>query len=68
MSGRLVLVLPLCLYLAVGLVQSQGSSQDAFIIQYLERRLFQIEVRFSMNAASARVITFLVRNANPTLK
>ncbi|XP_056273526.1 olfactomedin-like protein 3A [Pseudoliparis swirei] len=47
MSGRLVLVLPLCLYLAVGLVQSQGSSQDAFIIQYLERRLFQIEERLN---------------------
>ncbi|XP_034389853.1 olfactomedin-like protein 3A [Cyclopterus lumpus] len=47
MSGRLVLVLPLCLYLTVGSVQSQGSSQDAFIIQYLERRMSQMEERLN---------------------
>ncbi|XP_031731523.1 olfactomedin-like protein 3A [Anarrhichthys ocellatus] len=47
MSGRLVLVLLLCLYLTVGSVQGQGSSQDAFIIQYLERRLSQMEERLN---------------------
>ncbi|XP_030587708.1 olfactomedin-like protein 3 [Archocentrus centrarchus] len=46
MSG----VLPLFLFslcLTVGSVQSQGSSQDAFIIQYLERRLTQMEERLT---------------------
>lgn len=43
MSGRVLTVL-LLLSLTVGPVQSQGSSQDAFIIQYLERRLAQVEV------------------------
>lgn len=45
MSGRLLLVLLLCLCVTVDSVQSQGSSQDAFIIQYLDRRLSQMEVR-----------------------
>uniref|UniRef100_A0A3Q0QQ78 Olfactomedin-like domain-containing protein n=1 Tax=Amphilophus citrinellus TaxID=61819 RepID=A0A3Q0QQ78_AMPCI len=48
MSG----VLPLFLFslcLTVGSVQSQGSSQDAFIIQYLERRLTQMEVIHEIN-------------------
>lgn len=40
-----VLLLSLCL--TVGSVQSQGSSQDAFIIQYMERRLAQIEERLN---------------------
>lgn len=44
MSGRVVPVLLLSLCLTVGSVQSQGSSQDTFIIQYLERRLAQMEV------------------------
>lgn len=47
MSGRVVPVLLLSLYLTVGSVQSQGSSQDAFIIQYLERRLSQMEERLN---------------------
>uniref|UniRef100_A0A3B3TMR0 Olfactomedin-like protein 3A n=1 Tax=Poecilia latipinna TaxID=48699 RepID=A0A3B3TMR0_9TELE len=41
---RMVLLLLLSLCLTLGSVQSQGSSQDAFIIQYLERRLVQMEV------------------------
>lgn len=43
MSDRVVPLLVLCMCLTVGSVQSQGS-QDAFIIQYLERRLAQMEV------------------------
>ncbi|XP_035769778.1 olfactomedin-like protein 1 [Neolamprologus brichardi] len=42
MSGILPLFL-VSLCLIVGSVQSQSSSQDAFIIQYLERRLAQME-------------------------
>ncbi|XP_037538568.1 olfactomedin-like protein 1 [Nematolebias whitei] len=41
----LLFVVSLCLTL--GSVQSQGSSQDAFIIQYLERRLAQVEERLN---------------------
>ncbi|XP_049928074.1 olfactomedin-like protein 3A [Epinephelus moara] len=48
MLGRGVPVLLLSLYLTVGSVQSQGSSQDAFIIQYLERRLSQMEERLNL--------------------
>lgn len=44
MSGRVVPLLLLSLCLTVGSVHSQGSPQDAFIIQYLERRLAQMEV------------------------
>lgn len=44
MSARMLPVLLLSLYLTVGSVQSQGSSQDSFIVQYMERRLAQIEV------------------------
>lgn len=40
-------VLLLLLSVSVASVQSQGSSQDAFIIQYLERRLVQMEERLS---------------------
>ncbi|XP_038550450.1 olfactomedin-like protein 3A [Micropterus salmoides] len=47
MSDRVLPVLLLSLSLTVGSVQSQGSSQDAFIIQYLERRLAQIEERLN---------------------
>lgn len=47
MSGRLFLFLALHLCADVVLVQSQGSAQDTFIIQYLERRLAQIEERLS---------------------
>uniref|UniRef100_A0A3Q3XA83 Olfactomedin-like domain-containing protein n=1 Tax=Mola mola TaxID=94237 RepID=A0A3Q3XA83_MOLML len=51
MSGRVLTVL-LLLSLTVGPVQSQGSSQDAFIIQYLERRLAQVEV--SLHSTSVK--------------
>ncbi|KAF7663201.1 hypothetical protein LDENG_00216550 [Lucifuga dentata] len=47
MSGRVGPVLLLCLSLTVGSVQSQSSSQDAFIIQYMERRLAQMEERLN---------------------
>nr|XP_020460051.1 olfactomedin-like protein 1 [Monopterus albus] len=47
MSGRVVPVFLLSLCLNVGSIQSQGSSQDAFVIQYLERRLVQIEERLN---------------------
>ncbi|XP_054632764.1 olfactomedin-like protein 3 [Dunckerocampus dactyliophorus] len=47
MSGREFLVLLLYLCLTVTSVKSQGFSQDAFIIQYLERRLTQMEERLN---------------------
>ncbi|MEQ2296501.1 hypothetical protein AMECASPLE_025443 [Ameca splendens] len=52
-------LLSLCLTLES--VQSQGSSQDAFIIQYLERRLVQMEERLSLceqNTMSATQKTY----------
>ncbi|KAM6936820.1 olfactomedin-like protein 3 [Xenentodon cancila] len=61
MSGR---VAPLCLLslcLSLSSVRSQGSSQDAFIIQYLERRLAQMEDRLNQceqNAVSATQKTY----------
>ncbi|XP_072291058.1 olfactomedin-like protein 3 [Eucyclogobius newberryi] len=45
MLGRGVLLLAVHLCVAVVSVQSQGSQQDNFMIQYLERRLAQIEER-----------------------
>ncbi|XP_051807824.1 olfactomedin-like protein 3 [Acanthochromis polyacanthus] len=42
-----VSLLLLLFSVSVASVQSQGSSQDAFIIQYLERRLVQMEERLS---------------------
>ncbi|XP_062245229.1 olfactomedin-like protein 3 [Platichthys flesus] len=56
MSGRLVPVL-LSLCLTLGSVQSQGSPQDAFIIQYLERRLAQMEERLSQCEQSTSSVT-----------
>ncbi|XP_061773370.1 olfactomedin-like protein 3 isoform X3 [Nerophis ophidion] len=49
MSGRefLVLVLLLCLCLNGSSVKSQGFPQDGFLIQYLERRLTQMEERLN---------------------
>ncbi|XP_042267279.1 olfactomedin-like protein 3 [Thunnus maccoyii] len=47
MSGRVVPVFLLTLCLTVTSVQSQGSPQDAFIIQYMERRLSQMEERLN---------------------
>ncbi|KAI3371680.1 hypothetical protein L3Q82_024245 [Scortum barcoo] len=61
MSARMLSVLLLSLCLTVGSVQSQGSSQDAFIIQYLERRLAQIEERLNQceqNTVSVTQKTF----------
>lgn len=47
MSGKLLPVLLLSLCLSAASVQGQGASQDAFIIQYMERRLVQLEVSAS---------------------
>ncbi|KAG7521889.1 hypothetical protein JOB18_009050 [Solea senegalensis] len=47
MSGRVVPLLLWSLVLTVASVQGQGSPQDAFIIQYLERRLVQMEERLN---------------------
>ncbi|KAK2918227.1 olfactomedin-like protein 3A [Channa argus] len=61
MSGRVLPLLVLSLCLAVGPVQSQGSHQDAFIIQYLERRLAQVEERLNQceqNTASVTQKTY----------
>ncbi|XP_070763828.1 olfactomedin-like protein 3A [Enoplosus armatus] len=57
MSGRVLPVLLLSLYLTVGSVQGQGSSQDAFIIQYLERRLAQMEERLTQCEQSTVSVT-----------
>ncbi|XP_008309526.1 olfactomedin-like protein 3 [Cynoglossus semilaevis] len=55
MSGPAVVVLLLSLLLTLTAVQAQGSSQDSFIIQYLERRLVQIEER--LNQCEQNTIT-----------
>lgn len=50
MSGQASRVIPallLSLCLSAGSVQGQGSSQDSFLIQYMERRLVQLEVSVS---------------------
>ncbi|XP_077374179.1 olfactomedin-like protein 3A [Festucalex cinctus] len=47
MSDREFFVLLLCVFVSVSSVKSQGSPQDAFILQYLERRLAQIEERLN---------------------
>ncbi|KAM7413994.1 hypothetical protein PAMA_019016 [Pampus argenteus] len=47
MSGRVVSVFLLTLCLTVTSVESQGSPPDTFIIQYLERRLAQVEERLN---------------------
>ncbi|XP_049580325.1 olfactomedin-like protein 3A [Syngnathus scovelli] len=47
MSDKEFWVFLLCLCLKVSTVKSQGSPQDAFLLQYLERRLVQIEERLS---------------------
>lgn len=56
MSVRAVPVLLLCVCLTVGSVQGQGSSQDTFIIQYLERRLSQMEER--LNQCEQKTVSF----------
>nr|XP_046251304.1 olfactomedin-like protein 3A [Scatophagus argus] len=55
MSVLPVLVLSLCL--TVDSVHSQGSSQDAFIIQYLERRLAQVEERLNQCEQNTVAVT-----------
>ncbi|KAM3609619.1 uncharacterized protein V6R79_017800 [Siganus canaliculatus] len=57
MSGRVLPVLVLSLSLTVGSVKSQGSSQDAFIIQYLERRLTQVEERLNQCEQTTVAVT-----------
>ncbi|KAM8750753.1 olfactomedin-like protein 3 [Acanthopagrus schlegelii] len=57
MSGKLLPVLLLALHLTAGSVQSQGSSQDAFIIQYLERRLAQMEERLNLCEQNTVTVT-----------
>ncbi|CAL1595175.1 unnamed protein product [Knipowitschia caucasica] len=53
--GLLLLGVHLCV--AVVSVQSQGSQQDNFIIQYLERRLAQIEERLTQCEQSSTMAT-----------
>lgn len=57
MSGGVLPVLLLSLYLTVGSVQSQGSAQDAFIIQYMERRLAQMEERLNQCEQNTVAVT-----------
>ncbi|XP_030280785.1 olfactomedin-like protein 3 [Sparus aurata] len=57
MSGKLLPVLLLALHLTAGSVRSQGSSQDAFIIQYLERRLAQMEERLNLCEQNTVAVT-----------
>lgn len=47
LAGGVLPVLLLSLCLSAGSVQGQGAAQDAFIIQYMERRLVQLEVSAS---------------------
>ncbi|XP_017284371.1 olfactomedin-like protein 1 [Kryptolebias marmoratus] len=53
----MILLFVLSLYLTFGSVQNQGSSQDAFIIQYLERRLVQMEERLNQCEQNSLSIT-----------
>lgn len=46
-AGSVLPVLLLSLCLSAASVQGQGASQDAFVIQYMERRLVQLEERLS---------------------
>ncbi|XP_047451314.1 olfactomedin-like protein 3A [Mugil cephalus] len=57
MTGQMLPLFLLSLCLVVASVRSQGSSQDAFIIQYLERRLTQIEERLNMCEQSTVSVT-----------
>lgn len=57
MSCRVHPLLFLCLCLTAGSVWSQGSSQDAFILQYLERRLAQVEERLNICEQSTAGVT-----------
>ncbi|KAM9351668.1 olfactomedin-like protein 3 [Symphorus nematophorus] len=57
MTGRVLPVLLLSLSLTLGSVQSQGSAQDAFIIQYMERRLAQMEERLNQCEQNTVTVT-----------
>lgn len=57
MSCRVHSLFFLCLCLTAGSVWSQGSSQDAFILQYLERRLAQVEERLNICEQSTAGVT-----------
>ncbi|XP_041651865.1 olfactomedin-like protein 3 [Cheilinus undulatus] len=57
MSGRVLPILFFCICLNVGSVLSQGSSQDAFILQYLERRLALLEERLNACEQSTVSVT-----------
>lgn len=57
MPGKGLPVFLVSLCLTVGSVQGQGSSQDAFIIQYLERRLAQMEERLGQCEQNTVAIT-----------
>ncbi|CAJ1057560.1 olfactomedin-like protein 3A [Xyrichtys novacula] len=57
MSYRVHSIFFLCLSLTLGSVWSQGSPQDAFILQYLERRLAQVEERLSICEQSTAGVT-----------
>ncbi|XP_041852136.1 olfactomedin-like protein 3A [Melanotaenia boesemani] len=60
MSSRGIPLLILSMCLIVGSVQSQSSSQDNFIIQYLERRLTQIEER--LNQCEQNTVSITQKN------
>ncbi|KAG7214867.1 hypothetical protein INR49_005135 [Caranx melampygus] len=55
MSGRVAPALLLSLCLTVASVQGQSSSRDTFMLQYLERRLVQMEVKSQVDSVSVRV-------------
>ncbi|XP_074534194.1 olfactomedin-like protein 3A [Halichoeres trimaculatus] len=57
MSRRVHSLFFLCLCLTASSVWSQGSSQDAFILQYLERRLAQVEERLNICEQSTAGVT-----------
>lgn len=57
MPGKGLPVFLLSLYLTLGSVRGQGSSQDSFIIQYLERRLAQMEERLNQCEQNTVAIT-----------
>ncbi|XP_034033102.1 olfactomedin-like protein 3 [Thalassophryne amazonica] len=57
MSAAVIPVFLVALVLNVGPARSQGSSQDTFIIQYLERRLVQMEERLNRCEQSTLSVT-----------
>lgn len=62
-AGRVLPVLLLSLCLSAASVQGQGASQESFFIQYMERRLVQLEV----SAAENSDLLLLSLDANPAL-